>query len=164
MKAFVALLMVLSATALADDEYKPLKGDWALNSPTLMDPPATEQKDRVSLEIESEAAKQIYLTIDSPARRDLCGEGGWIKQAGGLLCTNDAQRGTIAAMSRSSSEGQTRGRLRGRWLADLAAVDRTLSGSGRLNAHDGEIARDVEIARDSSPRSRSLDGIAERTG
>jgi hypothetical protein len=92
--ALCAVLAVVSGS-VAGAEYKPISGQYAISGPTLMDAPADENRDRVVLFLEGDAARDIYRGMSAPTKADVCTPDGAVtKTSGGVSCTFNAGNDT----------------------------------------------------------------------
>lgn len=86
-----ALAMLAVCVARAG-EFKPLAGQYVITGPSLMDAPADEERDRVVLFLEGDAAREVYRGMTAPAKSQVCApEGALTKVAGGVECTFEAK-------------------------------------------------------------------------
>ncbi len=89
MKLIAAIIAtVLSAGAAAAD-YQPLQGSYKVGGRTLYDPPESEAQDtHFYLDLEGDAARDLYDALKAKALDGVCGEPGDLtKRAGGVQCT-----------------------------------------------------------------------------
>jgi hypothetical protein len=89
MKIIVAIAAVMfTASAFATD-YQPLKGSYKVGGKTLHDPPDSEPQDtHFYLDLEGNAARDLYKSMKAKAQDGVCGEPGDLtKRSGGVQCT-----------------------------------------------------------------------------
>lgn len=78
-------LTLLPECAIAH-EFKPLEGEYAIGSKTILDPPPGEKKDRLFLYLQGKAAEDTFNAMPQRVSAKVCGEDQVMKQAGGLQC------------------------------------------------------------------------------
>jgi hypothetical protein len=84
----VAALVLCSSSALAAD-YAPLQGTYKVGGKTLYDSPESEPQDtHFYVDLEGNAARDLYKAMKARAQDGVCGEPGDLtKRSGGLQCT-----------------------------------------------------------------------------
>jgi hypothetical protein len=84
---WVAALAAGAAVAAAD--YQPLRGSYRVGGATLYDPPENEPQDtHLYLDLEGNAARELYRAMKAKAVDGACGEPGDLtKRQGGVQCT-----------------------------------------------------------------------------
>ncbi len=88
MLAPLVLVFAIAASASSSaEQYKPLAGTFAIVSKTQIDPPPGETKDRISLYLQGDSAREAFEAMPSQAERDLCDPDVVTKYAGGLSCS-----------------------------------------------------------------------------
>lgn len=85
----LSALTMASACAIAQ-EFKALDGQYAISSKTFLDPPPKEKKDRVLFSMHGNSAKEIFDSMDAPAKKDKCSANLVTKSAGSLECSKSA--------------------------------------------------------------------------
>ena len=85
---FAVIAVVLCASALGAD-YQPLQGTYKIGGKTLYDPPASEAQDtHFYIDLEGNAARDLYNAMKAKAQDGVCGEPGDLtKRSGGVQCT-----------------------------------------------------------------------------
>lgn len=93
MKNAVAISLCLCAAGAvavmaAESRYKPLDATYAITGETIIDPDPEEKKDRVSIYINGDAAREIYKAMPVPEEPIPCSDNSPNRQksAGGLTC------------------------------------------------------------------------------
>jgi len=89
MKILIVLATMLLSTCACAADYQPLQGTYAIGGATLIDPPESEAQDtHVYLDLEGNAARDLYKAMKAKAQAGVCGEPGDLtKRLGGLQCT-----------------------------------------------------------------------------
>jgi len=89
MKIFLALATLVFAAAAPASDYKPLQGSYMVGGATLIDPPETEAQDtHFYVDLEGNAARDLYKALKAKAEAGVCGEPGDLtKRSGGVQCT-----------------------------------------------------------------------------
>jgi hypothetical protein len=89
MKIAVVLLAILFSAAVCAADYRPLQGSYNVGGKTLYDPPASEPQDtHFYLDLEGNAARDLYKAMKAKAQDGVCGESGDLtKRSGGVQCT-----------------------------------------------------------------------------
>ena len=84
--ALAALALTLSASA---GDYRPLHGTYTIGGKTLIDPPESEAQDtHFYVDLEGDAARDLYQALKARAEEGICGESGELtKRQGGVQCT-----------------------------------------------------------------------------
>jgi hypothetical protein len=85
---FAVVAIVLCASAFAAD-YQPLQGTYKVGGKTLYDPPESEAQDtHFYVDLEGNAARDLYKAMKAKAQDGVCGElGDLTKRSGGVQCT-----------------------------------------------------------------------------
>jgi|SRR6516165_5968564 hypothetical protein len=89
MKLLIVIVsLVLAAPAFAAD-YQPLQGTYKVGGKTLYDPPESEAQDtHFYVDLEGNAARDLYKAMKAKAEDGVCGEpGDRTKRSGGVQCT-----------------------------------------------------------------------------
>jgi hypothetical protein len=89
MKLILAVAALVVAASASAADYQPLKGSYKVGGPTLIDPPASEPQDtHFYLDLEGNAARDLYKALNAKAEPGVCGEPGDLtKRSGGVQCT-----------------------------------------------------------------------------
>ena len=85
----LCLCVVGAVAVLAAGRYKPLDATYAITGATIIDPDPEEKKDRVSIYIDGDAAREIYKAMSVPEEPLPCDDDkspNRQKSAGGLTC------------------------------------------------------------------------------
>lgn len=84
----IMLLTIVAAMASAAD-YTALQGTYKVGGKTLYDPPESEAQDtHFYLDLEGNAARDLYLALKAKAQSGVCGAPGDLtKRSGGVQCT-----------------------------------------------------------------------------
>ena len=87
---FLSMLLALACWVPASAaDYEPLQGTYKVGGRTLIDPPQSEAQDtHFYVDLEGNAARDLYNALKAKAQDGVCGEPGDLtKQAGGVQCT-----------------------------------------------------------------------------
>jgi len=89
MKIILAFAALVFAAAAPAADYKPLQGTYMVGGATLIDPPESEAQDtHFYLDLEGNAARDLYKALKAKAEAGVCGEPGDLtKRNGGVQCT-----------------------------------------------------------------------------
>ena len=89
MKIFLAFATLVFAAAAPASDYKLLQGSYMVGGATLIDPPETEAQDtHFYVDLEGNAARDLYKALKAKAEAGVCGEPGDLtKRSGGVQCT-----------------------------------------------------------------------------
>ena len=90
MKLILAIVaLVFTAASANAGDYQPLKGSFKVGGATLIDPPESEPQDtHFYLDLEGNAARELYKALKAKAEAGVCGEPGDLtKRSGGVQCT-----------------------------------------------------------------------------
>jgi hypothetical protein len=89
MKTVVAMAMFFFVESALAADYQPLHGDYKLGGKTLIDPPESEAQDtHFYLDIDGNAARDLYKAMKAKPATGACGEPGDLtKRSGGMQCT-----------------------------------------------------------------------------
>jgi len=101
-----------SGSGEAENVFRPLAGQYAIASKSLVDPPPDEVKDRAIFFIEGEPARAMFDAMTASARRDACNPAALTKTAGMLACSRTPGEGHLCTFGLSLVTGQpTLGRV-----------------------------------------------------
>ena len=89
MKIILAIAALAFAASAAAADYKPLQGNYMIGGTTLIDPPESESQDtHFYVDLEGNAARDLYKALKAKAVAGVCGEPGDLtKRSGGVQCT-----------------------------------------------------------------------------
>ena len=89
MKCHIALAALVVTVSASAADYQPLRGTYLIGGKTLIDPPTAEAHDtHFYLDLEGNAARDLYRALKAKAEDGICGEPGDLtKRAGGVQCT-----------------------------------------------------------------------------
>jgi len=89
MKIILTIAAVMFAASASAADYKPLQGTYMVGGATLIDPPESEAQDtHFYLDLEGNAARDLYKALKAKAEAGICGEPGDLtKRSGGVQCT-----------------------------------------------------------------------------
>ena len=89
MKIILTIGAVMFAASASAADYKPLQGTYMVGGATLIDPPESEAQDtHFYLDLEGNAARDLYKALKAKAEAGICGEPGDLtKRSGGVQCT-----------------------------------------------------------------------------
>ena len=89
MRIILAILAIACASTAAGADYRPLQGTYMVGGQTLIDPPQSEAQDtHFYLDLEGNAARDLYKALKAKAQDGVCGEPGDLtKRSGGVQCT-----------------------------------------------------------------------------
>ncbi|MHB1207387.1 MAG: hypothetical protein ACYCZX_17605 [Rhodospirillaceae bacterium] len=103
---------VAGAALPSDSKYSPLHATYAITGETILDPSPEEKKDRVSIYIDGDAARQIYKAMPAPEKPYACNDDNSPvrhKTAGGLMCIGDDKKGYSCSVAIKLDDGTTKG-------------------------------------------------------
>ncbi len=103
----LSLVLVAAASCLEAQEFKPLAGQYAIASKSLVDPPPDEKKDRLLLWIQGSGAKDIFESMAGPARKDACNPDLVKRSAGALKCAKHADGDYLCTIGVLLTTGST---------------------------------------------------------
>lgn len=85
----LSVLLALSSASAGAADYAPLQGTYKIGGGTLIDPPESEAQDtHFYLDLEGNAAHDLYKALKAKAESGICGEPGDLtKRSGGVQCT-----------------------------------------------------------------------------
>lgn len=85
----VIVALTFAAPSASAADYQPLKGSYKVGGKTLIDPPESEAQDtHFYLDLEGNAARDLYKALKAKAEAGVCGEPGDLtKRSGGVQCT-----------------------------------------------------------------------------
>lgn len=75
--------------SVSAQEFKQLEGQYAISSKSIIDPPASEKKDRALFSIHGSGAKELFDSMAVPAIKDKCSAELVTKSAGALECSKN---------------------------------------------------------------------------
>jgi len=89
MKLILAAAALVIATCASAADYQPLQGTYLIGGTTLIDPPESEARDtHFYVDLEGDAARDLYNAIKAKAQQGVCGEAGDLtKRLGNVQCT-----------------------------------------------------------------------------
>ena len=89
MKIILAIFASVVAASVLAADYKPLQGTYMVGGATLIDPPESEaQETHFYVDLEGNAARDLYKALKAKAVAGVCGEPGDLtKRSGGVQCT-----------------------------------------------------------------------------
>src|SRR6478735_3662575 len=77
MKVIMAIAALLFAAPASAADYKPLQGTYMVGGATLIDPPESEPQDtHFYVDVEGNAARDLYKALKGKAESSVCGEPG----------------------------------------------------------------------------------------
>jgi hypothetical protein len=123
MKIILAIAALMLGTSALAADYQPLKGTYKVGSKTLIDPPASEPQDtHFYLDLEGNAARNLYKTMKAKAQSAECGEPGDLtKRQGGVQSRWSRAARNITARSASN---WARSALYPAWFASRRSIVR----------------------------------------
>jgi len=89
MKTVLAIAALTVSISVSAADYRPLKGSYKVGGQTLFDPPESEPQDtHFYLDLEGNAARDLYKAMKAKSQSGECGEPGDLtKRQGGVQCT-----------------------------------------------------------------------------
>ncbi|WP_304272857.1 hypothetical protein [Caulobacter segnis] len=105
--ALCTILLALASPSAAQDDYRPLQGQFRIGSKTVLDAPPGEKRDRVYLHLTDKTAREIYDATPGQGRPDACAPDLRSKQAGDLRCVLDRSGQAQCAVAIKLSDGKT---------------------------------------------------------